>query len=480
MKKLLITLFLGIIANALYSQGIYPEKFTDCKLTSFCLDCGNPKAQPPKTVIQNLLTGIGEKNLGTIKGTLELQILIDQEGKPCLLSVDNKTNISSTELKLKASVNSTENWIPAATGNKKENSSVSIILEFENGKYRAKRRIFDFTNQSNMISKGSPDRPGGGKSQLSEKWKVFTQENSEMPWDMTRAIATDQKGDIWIGTDNGIVKVSNGKWEHFNASNTIISPTLYNKQQTQSVRYIAVDKEDNKWFIIGYDVYRYDNHLWTKFDSINSPINWARKIFVDHYGNVLFTSWDGVSKYDGQKWVEITEKNSKLPSNKTLGVFVDSKDRTWIGSFEGNMIIENGNSRLLNDRSTPLSKAYISKMHEDMKGNFWFSLYNEKGTAAGIYLLSPDGNWQRLFIETPEMFAKNSINDFFLDEQRNNLWISQNNIGILKYNLERKTLEVYTTENSNIPSVNIEQIIKDKDGAIWAATYAGVIKTELK
>jgi hypothetical protein len=479
-KKILIIIFLGIIANTLYSQSLYPEKFEDCKLSSFCLDCGDLKAQPPKTIIQKLLTGIGEKNLTILKGTIELQILIDQDGKPCLLSADNKTNISSSDLKLKASVNGTENWSPAVTGAKKENSSVSIILQFENGKYGAKRRVFDFTNQSNMAAKGSPDRTGSDKSRLSETWKVFNQSNSEIPWDMTRAVASDQKGDIWIGTDNGIIKIANGKWEHFNSSNTIILPTSYNKNQTQSVRDMTVDKNDNKWFVIGYDVYRYDNHIWTKFDSINSPINWARKIFVDHSGNVLFTSWNGVSRFDGQKWSEMTKKNSKLPSDKTLGVFVDSKERTWIGTFEGNVIIEKGQTTALNDKSTPLSKAYISKMHEDRKGNLWFSLYNEKGTSAGIYILSPNGNWQRIFAEDPKMFAANSINDFFLDEQTGNLWLSQNNVGILKYNIESKKLEVYTTENSKVPSVNIERIIKDKDGAIWAATYAGVIKTELK
>ena len=78
------------------------------------------------------------------------------------------------------------------------------------------------------------------------------------------------------------------------------------------------------------------------------------------------------------------------------------------------------------------------------------------------------------------MFAGNGINDFFLDEQTGNLWLSQNNVGILKYNIESKKLETYTTENSNVPSVNIERIIKDKDGVIWAATYAGMIRTEVK
>lgn len=480
MKNYFFILAFALITKNLYAQSLYPEEFHDCKFSSFCLDCGDTKAEPPKTIIQSLLNGIGNKNLGVLKGTIELQILIDQNGKPCLLSVNNNTNIGTAELNIKAVINGTENWTPAITGTKKENSSVCIILQFENGRYSAKRRIFDITHLSNMATKGSPERKGSEPTQLSETWKVFTQTNSEMPWDMSRAVTSDLKGNIWIGTDNGIVKINNGKWEQFNSSNTIIQATPYNRNETESVRDIAIDNKNNKWFVIGYDVYRYDDHIWTKFDSLNSPINWARKAVVDHFGNILFSSWDGVAKFDGQKWSVMNKKNSRLPSDKILGVFVDSKNRTWIGTFEGNVIIENGKTKALNDISSPLSKAYISKMYEDKRGNLWFSLYNEKGTSAGIYLLSTDGNWKRLLTDDPKMFAANSINDFLLDEQTGTLWLSQNNVGILKYDILSKKLEVYTTENSNVPSVNVEQIIKDKDGSIWAATYTGMIKTELK
>lgn len=480
MKKILFILSLSLITNSLYAQSLYPEKFDDCKLSSFCLDCGEPKAQPPKTFIQNLLSGIGAKNFAGLKGSIDLQILIDMNGRPCLLSVDNKTNISSADLNLKLAINGSESWMPAISGIVKVNSSVSLILQFENGKYSAKRRVYDFTNLSNMSAKGSPEQQGSKKLLLSETWEVFTQKNSEMPWDMSRAVVSDLKGNIWIGTDNGIVRINDGKWEHFNASNTIIQATPYNKNQTESVRDIEVDSKDNKWFVIGYDVYRYDNHTWSKYDSLNSPINWARKIVTDHLGNILFTSWEGVAKFDGHKWSVINKKNSKLPSDKILGVFVDSKSRTWIGTFEGNVVIDKDKILILNDPSSPLSKAYISKMYEDKKGNLWFSLYNEKGISAGIYILSTNGHWERILDQDQKMFTNNSINDFLLDEQTGTLWLSQNNVGILKYDINSKKLEVYTNENSNVPSVNIERITKDKDGTIWAATYAGMIKTKLK
>lgn len=459
-----------------YSQHLYPEKYDNCSFSSFCLDCGNTKAQPPTSIVEEMISNFDKRNLTKVNGTIEVQIIIDENGKACLLSSVNRTNISSKKLGLQKAINSTSNWEPAISGNKKTNSSVSLILLFENGSISVKRRIFDFTNQSNGKSIGTPEIKGTDKKKLSKSWTVFTQQNSELPWDLTRAVANDLDNNIWIGTDNGIIKITDGIWKNFNSRNTIISAPAYNKNETQSVRDIAIDSNNNKWFIIGWDVYKYDNVNWIKYDSTNSPIKWARKIFVDNKNNVWFTSWDGVAKFDGKKWSVIDKQNSILPANKTLGVYVDAKNRTWIGTFDGNIIIEAGVSKILNEKSSPLSKAYISKIYEDKKGNLWFDLYNEKSNEAGIYVLDLQGNWTRITHPNSKMFSENAINDFYLDEESNLLWITLNGVGVLNYDLISKKWETYTNENSSVPSIHCEKITKDKDGSIWIATYAGVLK----
>jgi ligand-binding sensor domain-containing protein len=436
----------------------------------------------PEIFNQELLKNLDIKSLKKINGDIEVQILIDSLGKPCLLSANNQTNIKLSKLKLQKAINSGSYWKPAVSEKMATQSSVSLVLSFSNGNLLTKRRVFDFTNNTNEKSVGTPEVKGTNPKNLSETWTVFTQQNSELPWDMTRAVVKDLDNNIWIGTDNGIVKIENNKWVHFNSNNTIISSALYNKNETQSVRDIEVDKNNNKWFIIGWDVYKYDNKQWTKYDSTNSPINWARTIFVDKSNNVYFTSWDGVAKFDGKTWTVFNVKNSALPTNKVLSTFVDSKNRQWIGTFEGNVIIENQKTQMLNDKNSPLAKASITQMFEDKKGNLWFDLYNYNSSWAesGIYILKVDGSWERIIPKTPKMFSDNSINYFLLDEDKNNLWLTLNNVGILKYDLTKKLWEIYTNENSNVPSVNIEKITKDKNGEIWAATYAGVIKLDTK
>lgn len=476
MKKIIsIIVFIFTFLN-LNAQYLYEEKFENRHLSSFCLDCGDSKAQPQKTIIDEITNNLDKSNFSKTKGNIEVQILVDENGKPRLISAKNETNISSKKLKLQKAINNTSDWIPAVSQNKKQSSSVSLILEFNNGILNAKRRVFDFKNQSNMKSEGTPHTKGTRKSDLKYDWIVFTQQNSKLPWDMTRAIDTDLDNNVWIGTDNGIVKIENDNWTLYNQTNTNIEPTKFNKNQIDAVRYMTVDKSNNKWFIIGYDVYKFDNKNWTKYDSINSPISWERKMFVDNENNLWVTHWNGVSKFNGKDWKTYTKENAQLPSNKVLGIYIDKNKKIWVGTFEGNAIIENEKTTFITDKTNPLSKANISKMYEDSKNNIWFQLYKNNSNDAGIYVLDNLGNWNKIEYPDKKMFSENAINDFLLDEEKNELWLTVNGVGVLKYDLNTKNWEVYTNENSNIPSIYSEQITKDKNGNILIATYAGVIK----
>src|SRR5690606_5211896 len=137
---------------------------------------------------------------------------------------------------------------------------------------------FDTKNQSNMKSVGTSDIKGTRESKLSESWTVYNQSNSKLPWDMSRAIFTDSDGILWIGTDNGLVKMVDENIQVFDTHNSGLKSVNYNKNRTVSIRDAGVDQQNNKWLIAGWDAYKFDGENWTLFDSINSPINWARKL----------------------------------------------------------------------------------------------------------------------------------------------------------------------------------------------------------
>lgn len=480
MKNILLTLVI-LITNFGFGQHLYSEKFDDCKLSRFCLDCGDTKAEPPQNFIADLISNLDEQSLKKINGSIEVQILVDSIGKPCLLSAKNETNIKSKKLKLQNGINSTDNWYPAISKGEVEQVSVSLLLVFENGELSINRRKFDFKNQSNMKSVGTPDVKGSRESKLSESFSVFNQRNSKLPWDMSRVAFTDMDNYLWFGTDNGIVKMDGDNMEIFDSKNSALKPTKYNKNRTSSIRGGSVDQLNNKWFFAGYEVYKFDNQNWTVFDSLNSPVGWIRKIFIDKKNNVYLTSSKGVIKYDGSNWTTINTSNSKLPSNKASGVFVDSKERLWIGTYEGNIRIDNVKTIEFNNSDSPLKDSAITGMYEDKLGNLWFDLYNnDDKTKAGMFVLRTNGEWETIKPKNSKLFTKNDINDFLLDEEENVLWIALNSIGLIKYDISSDNWETYTTENSNVPSIHVMKLTQDENGMLWGATFAGIIKINKK
>ncbi len=65
------------------------------------------------------------------------------------------------------------------------------------------------------------------------------------------------------------------------------------------VRMIKQDKKGNIWFTSWQGVYKYDG-------------KWFTNIKQDKKGNIWFTSWQGVYKYDGKWYHEVTNFGSFL------------------------------------------------------------------------------------------------------------------------------------------------------------------------
>lgn len=113
------------------AQYLYPEKFKGCVL-GFGLDLGDPKAKMPENFTKVLISNINKDGLSKIVGSIEVQILIDTLGRPCLLSANNTTNIKSKTLNLQTAINNTPNWEPAVYYGKKTDVCVMLLVQFKN------------------------------------------------------------------------------------------------------------------------------------------------------------------------------------------------------------------------------------------------------------------------------------------------------------------------------------------------------------
>ncbi|OWW24540.1 hypothetical protein B4Q04_14580 [Zobellia sp. OII3] len=120
MRKIVIILLI-LSANQIYCQNIFTEKFDLCNTTYFETESDSVLAKPISDFVNVIATNLNDDKVKTIRGILSLQIIVDEDGRSCLLSVENNTNIETDELFLKTSIDDNLLW-------HKLNRQVSVIV----------------------------------------------------------------------------------------------------------------------------------------------------------------------------------------------------------------------------------------------------------------------------------------------------------------------------------------------------------------
>lgn len=137
MKKsnLLVSIIVIVSFGNAFSQNLFDTEYDNCNVYQFSFEKDTVTADIPEAELVRVITGGFEESVKTeIRGTISLQILIDDKGNSCLQSLKNETNVELKKLHLKESVNDSLVWgIPF------NKLAVVILLRFEENKLTVKR-----------------------------------------------------------------------------------------------------------------------------------------------------------------------------------------------------------------------------------------------------------------------------------------------------------------------------------------------------
>jgi len=96
-------------------------------------------------------------------------------------------------------------------------------------------------------------------------WSQLNSQNSSLPSDIVKAIAKDNSGLIWIGTENGLVSYDGINMEIFNSSNSILN--------SNDIMALTIDLSGDLWIgTWGGGITVKSNQNWTNFNSENSQL----------------------------------------------------------------------------------------------------------------------------------------------------------------------------------------------------------------
>ncbi len=171
---------------------------------------------------------------------------------------------------------------------------------------------------------------------------------------------------------------------------------------------------------------------------------------------VIFTITIGSNLLFAQDdWVVYTTSNSGLCSDSVFSIYQDNNNNLWFGTSEGVSEFDGSTWTSYTSKNSPLqSGSFVFKIIQH-NYNYYF------GGSQG--LVKFDGtNWD---IITGVQVSSMDFDNF------DNLWIGTFGAGLCKY--DGVNLTNYTSFNSALPSDDIRDIKKDKNGNIWIAMTGG-------
>lgn len=487
MRKTIFIFLLGLTFQV-NAQNLFPVKLDNCKTDKFCLDCGDTKAGYDEQEFLKLQDKLNkELNLKGIKGAVKFQVLVDSKGRACVLSHTDQSN-NPISLKVVEELNKFKKWSPAITaGKKEEKSSINMIFSINENKIIGKvervdmtsfKKSFDNAKGPEIFNKTYVYKNDNLKNYKITAWNT---RNSNLPNNMNDNITIDKNGLIWLTIDEGLVTFDGKDFK--NAEQNITD-----KGKFFSYYAIASDNNNVKWVYGTNNIYSFDNTKWTKYDPKEIGIDGAYKIVNNpKTSEVFFCSDEGLTIYNDGKWSNINiDKVKEFPSNRVTFAKKDSKNRIWIGTFSGTIMIdENGKATNFENTQTVLKGKCITSMDEDENGNLYFSLYefgdNVGGKVnrnEGIAIRYTDGTIKQFTTENSGL-PFNHTNCVVYDKNEKVLWISTDRAGLVRYDL-KNDWENYHNENSDIPTSYISTMTMDENGNLYLATRQGLVKIQRK
>ncbi|MGP8330489.1 MAG: ligand-binding sensor domain-containing protein, partial [Methanosarcinaceae archaeon] len=302
-------------------------------------------------------------------------------------------------------------------------------------------------------------------------WQEFS-ENANLPDEKVNAILIAADSSLWVGTESGLAKFKNDRWEYFPNPETrtqlLISYIRCLFQDTNSKLWIGTTGGGVSSYSPGesFRTHYYDcpgtlyttticedtdNNIWVgtqdsglyrlNADSVCTQISIPG---LSDRINILFkdctdTLWVGTSQGAAKKirrnnrdeWENIT----RTQGNNIKAIHQDGEKRIWFGTDKGVMFIYNHGAC----DASALQLSSTTTMIRDKDGYLWVG--TKDNGVARIHL-----NW-REFSDSPDGLTEGYIITSIAQDEFDNLWLGTDNTKIIKY--DQRSFQVIDVNDGN-------------------------------
>jgi signal transduction histidine kinase/ligand-binding sensor domain-containing protein len=312
-----------------------------------------------------------------------------------------------------------------------------------------------------------------------------------LPSGQVRAIAQDQTGFLWLGTDSGLVRFDGMRFE-------TVEEVYGVKLPDQELRAVVASRDGSLW--LGFDgpgwVARLrDGRLETHHEPGGRPAL-IRTMLEDRHGTIWVADSFGLAKFHDGQWERLVE--DRAPAEPMYALFEDDTGTLWTGGLLGVFKRRTGTDIFERSRVGP---SYTYSLAQDSNGRMWaadpqhgFGILGEsawqpqirgfpgmrlmrdrRGTmwitslVHGIARVTSSEQWHIERVSAPAELTSNTVPAIFEDRD-GNVWVGTST-GLDRFS--EKYIDTITDSNGIVNAI-VRSIARTTDGSIWIATDGGI------
>ena len=318
----------------------------------------------------------------------------------------------------------------------------------------------------------------GNPEQIKSDSPIFHKLNNDdgLSQGTINAIAQDNMGFIWIGTNDGL-----NRYDGYDIKTFRNIPGDTNSISSNEINAILCDNNGNIWIGTSQGLNRFDTRL-----GLIRPYNFTQKstlfaitcLASDSHNNLWVGTYNtGFFYLDFINDTVIAFSpggKSNVPDNRVSTLFVDSNNDLWVGFETGDICLLHHKEMICQPIDCGTHSAYIKSQNiatgiaEDIHNQIWISTYGrsllranrETLTATQINEAKNDPEYLSVVMWDLEI-----INDSLI-------WVGTDLDGLGVYNINTGQVTYHHEGDSdhNINYKTIKTIFQDRDQNIWIGT----------
>ncbi len=282
-------------------------------------------------------------------------------------------------------------------------------------------------------------------------WTIYDTRTTDICGNNISALAADNGG-VWVGTYQGMCRMKGASWTDYAMFNE--------KLENQSVNCLMMDQRGVLW--VGtddYGVIEWDGTNWTEHNDVTRrfKMKFVKEIVIDQDGTVwIGVTLGGLVSFDGNDWEKYTPDDCDLLSDFVLDLAVDRANRKWITTNAGVSVFNGSRWTSYTTGNSGLPDNIVPAIAIDQQNNKWF------GTLSGLARF--DGQRWQVWNTKNSQLPSNQVNDIAIDDD-GLLWIATND-GVAVFDGTDNWV-VFTSKNCQLPAGNVYKVANDKNGNHW-------------